>query len=321
MIPSRVIKLIIDAIREKIPFAKDIEITLEANPSTIIGPTNSDSTELIDLQELKAFGVNRISMGVQSFRDEKLKFLGRLHSAETAEKAYKFLFNAGYKNINLDLMFGCSNETIDNLNYDLDKILELSPQHISIYGLSIEPNSKFIESNKCSDELYTEMYKTIQKRLAEQYNQYEISNFAKKDFESKHNLNYWVGESYLGLGVGAHGYIKNKRLRYENGIDVQKYVTSVFSSDKFDSRNIVNFTEVLTDDDLRLEFILLGLRTQTGINLKIFAERFGKTALKNLLQEADYLIKSGKLFYASDMFLRIPTEYFVIADGIIEEVL
>jgi len=257
---------IFTAIQANFNVKQNAEITIEVNPGTV---------DENFLRGLKNLGVNRLSIGCQSFDDKILKILGRIHNSKTAldtvTTAKKF-----FENISVDLMYGLPNQTLKNLREDLKIISALDIQHISIYGLEIEEGTKFFELNRQnllnlpSEKICSEMYDFIVERLpALGFERYEVSNFAKKNFESRHNTGYWTGRNYFGFGAGAHSFIKN--LRTSNIADVATYIKKIRAGE-----NISEVEEVVTPQAAMEEFCFLGLRMSQGINAKIFQEKFGK---------------------------------------------
>jgi oxygen-independent coproporphyrinogen-3 oxidase len=248
------------------------EITLEINP---------DDVSLEYLKNLKKAGINRISLGSQTFNDNILALIGRRHSSEQIKTAVKLAKVVGFDNISLDLIYGLPNQTIEVLETDLKTITSLGIQHISTYGLKIEDESFWGQNspqNLPNDDEQADMYLMINEFLGEKgYNRYEISNFALKGFESKHNLNYWNNEEYYGFGISAHGYID--AIRYSNYTSFDKYLNN-FS--KKENEHIVTFIEKIEEE------IFLGFRKEAGINVIEFQEKFGidfEEKYKNILKK------------------------------------
>lgn len=236
------------------------EVTIEANPGTV----DKDY-----LRGLKGLGFNRLSLGVQSFDDTLLKVLGRIHDSraaiETVELATK-IFN----NVSVDLMYGLPNQTMNHLRRDIEQIKNLDVQHVSIYGLEIEEGTIFFELyNKNQlplpdENLCADMYDFITETLPTLgYRRYEISNFAKKNFESRHNVGYWTGKHYFGFGAGAHSF--DGRLRTSNVRDVTTYIKGA----------VPVIEEVITRQAAMEEFCFLGLRMINGISAQAFYKKFG----------------------------------------------
>jgi oxygen-independent coproporphyrinogen-3 oxidase len=252
MLDNNHLDVLMGAIKKNFLFQNDIEITIEANPESI-NPAKA--------KFLKAQGFNRISLGVQSMNDRYLKFLGRGHDAFMAQEAHRMLREAGFVNINLDLMYAFPGQTKEELREDVRAILLLGSEHLSLYTLTIEPHSRFHVSQVKldDDEKLAEQYVEIGRFLREGgFRQYEISNFSKPGFESAHNRNYWLGGPYIGLGVGAHGF--TGRRRYWNTSNLQEYIQRACSG-----QQAIGGFEDLTDAQLIMEKILFGLRMNEGV--------------------------------------------------------
>lgn len=232
------------------------EFTIECNIESI---TNEK------LILFKKNNVNRLSIGVQTFNEKFIKLLNRNHTKEEVEEKINMAKLVGFDNINVDLMYALPGETMEDLECDVDEILRLNVPHISCYSLMIEPNTKlYIDNVKEIDEdLDYEMYKYIEKRLNNrEYTHYEVSNYAKIGYESKHNLVYWNNEYYYGFGLSASGYLEN--YRYDNTKNLRKYL----------SENYIDvITKVDKDDRIKYELIL-GFRKLKGINKNRFKEKF-----------------------------------------------
>ena len=238
------------------------EITIEINPGTV--------TE----EKLKDYynaGINRISFGLQSTNSWLLKLIGRIHSYSSFLEGYNLARKVGFKNINVDLMIGLPVQTLADVQKDLNRIIELKPEHISVYSLIVEEGTKLEEKIKNkelylpAEELERKMYWEVKKKLEEVgYVHYEISNFAKQGYESKHNISCWNQEEYLGFGLAAHSYIDN--IRYSNTIDFEEYFDSPENS------KIIH--EKQTKEDKQKEFMLLGLRKIEGVRISDFKNKF-----------------------------------------------
>ena len=254
LVPAYLIKKVID----KFNLSSDCEITFEINP---------DDANFDYLKSLFEIGINRISMGSQSFDDEILQLIGRRHKSTDVINAVKTAQEVGFKNISLDLIYGLPNQTIDLLKKDLEIITTLNIQHISTYGLKIEDNSYFGKNppiNLPDDDLQADMYLLINNFLGNKnYKRYEVSNFALAGYESKHNLNYWNNSEYYGFGVSAHGYCNN--IRYSNFCTLEKYSNNPTEHDK---------EQVLTDIEKLEEEMFLGFRKTEGINVEKINNKF-----------------------------------------------
>lgn len=275
-------------IHQHIGFEKNIEITLEANP------------ESLDYEKLKGYraaGVNRISIGVQSFNVEQLKKLGRAHNSAQAFAAITAVQKAGFTNYNIDLMYGLPKQTVEEALSDLQEALQFSPKHLSWYHLTLEPNTVFYNSppkNLPSDSKLIEIEKNGREYLASKNLQrYEISAYAREGFHARHNYNYWEFGDYLGIGAGAHGKITD--LQTGTIERIWKLRTPKTYLNKENS--YIGGTKILTAHDLKLEFLMNGLRLIDGVPKCLFSERTGldilelKTELK-LLQQEGLLINS-----------------------------
>ena len=235
--------------------SKNAEITAEMNP---------DSTDPTELARMKKAGFNRLSFGVQSTDDGLLKSLGRLHSFKQAEDAFYAARNTGFKNISLDLMYGLPSQTREAWADTLVRAAALQPEHFSCYGLKIEPGTPLYEFKDSpfipDDDTQADMYLyTVEALERFGYRQYEISNFAQRGFESKHNLKYWQRGEYIGFGAAAHSFVGSER--YSNISDVKKYIENIKNG-----QSVIDYCETINDFEKAGEYIMLGLRTTHGIS-------------------------------------------------------
>ena len=245
---------------------KIIDILKKEDYCEITFECNIDSIDLEKLKFLYEKGVNRLSIGIESFNKDIIKYLNRKHTKEEAINKVNLAKKVGFNNINIDLMYAIPIENMDILKEDLKTIISMDVEHISTYSLIIEPHT-ILYNNKADyidQDIDFEMYKLICKELKENnYIHYEISNFAKKGYESRHNLVYWNNMNYYGFGVGASGYINN--IRYDNTKSISKYIDGNYVLKK----DILNFNTIIEN-----EFIL-GLRKIKGIRLSEFKEKYG----------------------------------------------
>ncbi|NMM61956.1 oxygen-independent coproporphyrinogen III oxidase [Clostridium sp. P21] len=251
----------------KLNKAHDLEFTVEGNPGTFTEEK---------LKFLKEMGVNRLSIGLQAWQNNILKKLGRIHTADDFVKSYKMARNVGFKNINVDLMFGLPDQSKENWKETLDKVIGLNPEHISCYSLIIEEGTPFnsmYEKEKLilpEEELERKMYNYGIKFLKSRgYEQYEISNFSKPGKECRHNLIYWNLEEYVGCGSGAHSYIDD--LRYRKNENIEEYIKTVEENNNLKLDEHINSIE-----DNMEEFMFMGLRKISGISIMEFKRRFGE---------------------------------------------
>ncbi len=258
---------LMQAIWESFRVTADAELTTEANPGTL-------SYEMA--AALKKMGFNRLSMGVQAWQNSILHRLGRIHTIEEFLENYHAVRQAGFENVNVDLMFALPGQSMAQWQETVQQIAALKPEHISAYSLIIEEGTPFYESYRAgklelvSEEMDREMYHWTVDTLAEWgYGQYEISNFAKVGRQSRHNRIYWQAEEYLGMGLGAHSYMDGKR--FHNSYDLQKYISA-----KGDTSLLKEDIELITEADALAEFMFLGLRLTEGVSFARFRQRFGK---------------------------------------------
>lgn len=263
-------------------WAPNIEFTMEANPGT---------TDLEKLQAMKEGGVNRISFGVQSFDNALLERIGRIHNTDDVYRSLENARKAGFANMSIDLMFGLPTQTIAIMEATLAEALKLDLPHYSIYSLKVEENTLFhalYERGNLplpEEEEEVGMFLHIMKRLREAgYGQYEISNFAKPGFESRHNAMYWRNQPYYGLGAGAHGYVHGKR--HVNIKGVQPYIEGTRAGRPLLDSHEVDLTEAMED------FMMVGLRLLRGVRRADFTEQFNRpleavfgTAIRGLLEK------------------------------------
>lgn len=292
----------IKKILSKLNINKDAEVTLEANPKTV------------DYEKLKGFkeaGINRLSMGIQSFNEKFLKKLGRLHNSSEGEEAYFTARKAGFNNISLDLMFSLPDQTLEEVKEDLEKMISLSPEHFSIYSLIWEPDTKFFEKlekgeyEETDNDLEASMYEMIidySKKMG--YKHYEISNFTKEGKEARHNSKYWRNEEYVGIGLGASGYINGTR--YKNKMKFTDYYDSILVGEK----PILETEEV--NNEMKEEYRhILGLRLlEEGITpsldekyIKIYKELESDGFIEKKSEK--YILTRKGTFLANDVFEKL----------------
>lgn len=275
---------IVKEIKENYCVDKEAEITIEVNPGTV----NESKLEVY-----KNIGINRISIGLQSIKDELLKQIGRIHTYEDFLECYKIVRKVGFENVNVDLMLGLPNQTLNDIQISLEKIIKLKPEHISFYSLIIEENTpieKMIENNILTlpnEELERKMYWEVKRILEENdYIHYEISNFSKKGYESKHNMNCWKQKEYLGFGVAAHSYLVNKR--YCNLDCISDYCKNIREDNQKSNRIIC---EEQTENEKRKEYMLLGLRKIKGVDIQEFKNKFVENPIYVFHKQLEKLVE------------------------------
>lgn len=292
---------LMEAIKESFTLEKNAEITLELNP-------HSHSAE--NLKLFKSAGINRLSIGMQSGIENELEALGRTHTfadtVSTVENARK----VGFNNLSLDLMLGLPDSTSNTLKESLEKLLTLSPEHISAYILKIEQNTVFGKQkenlNLPDDDQTAEQYLLMCETLENAgYGHYEVSNFAKKGYESRHNLKYWNCDEYLGLGPAAHSFLEGKRFYYPR--DIKDFISG--NEPVFDS--IGGEWE---------EYIMLRLRLKEGLNLATLESRYGKTLSAHTLRKINVFEKNG-LVATNNNCVSLTNKGFLLSNAIISEIL
>lgn len=294
LFPAESIERLIQALRARLNFSPEIEITLEANPGTV---------EQTQFSGYRQAGINRLSMGIQSFNDVMLKKLGRIHNSFQAINAVEAAQKAGFDNFNLDLMFGLPDQSLEQMQQDLQTAIDFQPTHLSHYQLTIEPNTLFATkppSLPADDNLWKMTQNAQQLLASNQYAQYEVSAFSKlagsKNHRCQHNLNYWQFGDYLGIGAGAHQKISHANTQTIKRCFKQKQPKNYMLQVKTQSHTFDHKT--LTSDDIIFEFMLNALRLSNGFKLENFRESTGldvsliQTKL-NLAKGKNWLTQSG----------------------------
>ena len=261
---------------------RDAEITMECNPGTLT---------LNKLKVMKKSGVNRLSIGLQAVQNHHLKYIGRIHTFEEFEKNYHDAKQMGFDNINIDLMYALPNQSREDWMESLEKVVKLNPTHISAYSLILEENTELFkmyerdEFNLLDENTDIEMYEyTIDYLKSHGYNQYEISNYAKDNFECKHNVLYWKCEEYVGIGASASGYFNG--IRYNNICELDNYEKMILEGEK-----PIEWEEKLSIKDEIEESIFLGLRMNEGIQISDFKEKYNFDFEKEYKNEIEKLSK------------------------------
>lgn len=276
------LKYLLDIVKE-LRLNDNYEYTIEANAETLT---------LDKIKLFKEYGVNRVSIGVESIVEKNIKFLERHHTKQNVIEVINLLKKEGINNINIDLIYALPKQNIDDLKIDLEFFLSLDIPHISTYSLMVEPHTKlYIDNEQNIDEaLDLDMYNYICQMLEDNgYAHYEISNFAKNGFESKHNLTYWNNDEYYGFGIGASGYIDN--IRYDNTRSINKYLDGIYC-----------FNEEIIDFNTKVENeFILGFRKLKGINKKDFYNKYqididGLDVIKQLKKEKKLLEDEDNIF-------------------------
>lgn len=302
---SKDMKRILGKLQEKVDF-KRVEITIEVNPGTVT---------LDKLRDYKEAGVNRISIGLQSTEDRLLKQIGRIHTYQEFLEVYRLAKKVGFQNINVDLMLGLPNQSVEDLKKSLKEIVTLNPNHISVYSLIVEegtPIAKLLDKGRLElpeEEQERRMYWYVKDFLElNGYNHYEISNFAKKGKESKHNMNCWNQEEYIGFGVAAHSYIQ--QTRFCNTSDIEKYINN--------RKKYVQIEEEQTIEDQKNEFMMLGFRKLEGVNIAKFKEKFIDNPIFLYRDKLNKLVEEG-LIEIDLNYIKLTNKGLDLANLVFEE--
>lgn len=305
MLTENELHQILLAVASNFNVKNNAEITLEANP---------DDLNLDKLVYMRKMGINRLSIGIQTFDDDRLKFINRAHSSQEARQSLEDARSAGFTNISADLIYALPPNDLTYWKNDLDTLLGFEPEHISLYGLTIEEKTVFGKWAKkgrfyeVPEETAASQYTMAMEMLQSKgYDHYEISNFGKPGFHSRHNSAYWDDQFYMGIGPGAHSYDGSSRAY--NISNNTKYMESL-------SRNELPRTvEMLSETDKANEYLFTHLRTRKGIDLNVFTDRFGKELVnsnKSLLIE----FQNQELLEFDEKILRLTSKGFMIADEI-----
>ncbi len=297
---------ILQSVNDTIRLSGDAEITLEANPQDI------DDNRL---HSFRALGINRLSIGCQSFHDDILQFLSRRHSADEARRAVRLAREAGFDNLSIDLMFNIPGQSREMWERDVTEALGLSPEHVSLYSLSIEPGTPMRtrlakgEFTLPDEETSAELFMlTDDMFVSAGYRHYEVSNFAKPGFHSRHNSSYWDGTPYIGAGLGAHSY--SAGVRSWNVRTFPEYIEQV-EGGRLPRRS----SETLTSEEIFTETVMLSLRTEKGLELARLDDSGRERVLRNMRD----ILQGGQeqVLVIEDGVLRIPPRHWVLADEII----
>ena len=312
IIDAKYIEKVMAKLQEKNALITAKEITIEVNPGTVTEEK---------LKTYKKIGINRLSIGLQSTDNNILKTIGRIHSYEDFLNTYKLARNQGFGNINVDLMIGLPNQKISDIKSSLEEITELKPEHISVYSLIVEENTpieKMLNIGKLElpdEELERNMYWYVKNFLElNGYKHYEISNFAKEGYESKHNLDCWNQKEYIGFGVAAHSYIND--VRYGNTENIDEYIKNC-NNGEFEQNKIIDEIEkdIFSKEQ---EFMLIGLRKIDGISIQEFKNKFGDNPIFVFKNELSKLVDEGLVVVDFDS-IRLTNKGLDLANLVWEE--
>jgi oxygen-independent coproporphyrinogen-3 oxidase len=311
VLPTDKLINILAAIGDTFDLAEDCEITLEANPGTV------DQSKLA---QLRSAGFNRLSLGVQSLDDEFLSAIGRIHTAREALDAYVWARSSGFTNIGIDLIFALPRQTLKNWESALNAVVGMDPEHISLYELSIEEGTEFAklcaegQLDLPDEELRLEMYEAaIATLTAAGYEHYEVSNFARTGFRSRHNQVYWYNESYFGFGAGATSYVNG--VRSVRLSDPRRYVEAINREE-----DPVESSERLTGRHRLAETLIQGLRLLEGVDLRRFRDDTGLDAIDSFREEISSLVRNG-LVEVSEGRLRVTHKGLLLMNDVAVELI
>lgn len=298
---------ILDSIRSSVQLSEDAEITLETNPMTV---------NEAELRTLRKLGINRLSIGVQSLCDDELSALGRKHSAESAINTVKSAQQAGFDNISVDLMFAIPYQTVNSFGNTLDKVAELGVQHVSVYALSIEEKTVFGVKHKRGEDLHltdedgeAEMYFLACERLKSAgFEHYEISNFAMAGKRSRHNMKYWQGEEYIGIGASAHSYLNG--VRYSTPADINAFCKKATREDCYTN----------TPKDRAEEAVFLPLRLKDGLNVSKLTREHPLKVTPLFEKTVSELVRHGFCTF-DEGILSLTERGFFVSNTIISKIL
>ena len=266
ILPVRLVEKIFESVFGLFDLDAGAEVSLEANPGTI---------DLEKLKRMRELGVNRLSLGVQTFDDTQLKAFNRNHSAASSREGFNLARKAGFENVNLDLIFGLPDQTLDSWSQTLDCALKWQPEHLSLYGLQVEEGTALARQitkgrvHAPDPDLAADMFSLAEEKLGSVgYEHYEISNYAQPGYRSRHNLTYWLNQPYLGFGAGAHSFFGG--VRYSNLLSPTKYVDGLQRGE-----SVIATRETISRETEMGETLMLGLRLGDGIAFEDFQARFG----------------------------------------------
>ena len=311
ILTSDYIESILNTIKENFKIVPNAEITIEVNPGTV---------DKEKLEKYKELGINRLSIGLQTAQDNLLKEIGRIHTYSDFLGTIKNARNIGFDNINVDLMIGLPSQTMEDVEDTLKRVLYFRPEHLSVYSLILEENTllKEMVENKTamlpSDDAERRMYWYVKNTLENcGYKQYEISNYAKPGFESRHNLACWNQNEYIGVGVNASSFLK--RQRYSNVSNIEEYIKNIEQEEI--NKNFV-LEENLSEEEKKKEFMLLALRKVEGVSISEYQREFSTNPIMEYCFQLDKLVNEG-LIVVEDDYIRLTKKGLDFANLVWEE--
>lgn len=301
---------LLDVIRKTFKLASDAEITIEANPGTL------DTEKLAGYRRA---GVNRLSIGLQSADDDELKLLSRIHTRDEFEENFYLARLEGFDNISIDLMHGLPYQKEETLMETIDYVIRLDPEHISLYGLRIEPDTAFgeneeLQNNIVDDDVWSDRYLMATEKLASAgFLQYEISNFSKLGFECRHNIRYWKCEEYIGFGPAAHSFIEGKRFSY-----TKEFKNYILNPTDFTSR--LDEIQDISPEEQAKEFVMLGFRMTCGVPVAEYNERFHDDFEARYAEKIAPYIRWGLIVPTAEGY-RLSENGFLVSNSILGDIL
>ncbi len=317
LLPASQLERILNAIYSTATVTPDAEITLEANPGTLTGKS---------LSAYKKMGINRLSIGLQSADDKELSTLSRIHTRAEFENSFMLARLEGFDNINVDLIYALPKQTKAKLFENIDYVLSINPEHISLYGLTIEPETSFGKNKEIlstlpdEDEQY-EMYMSACKHIEESgYFQYEISNFAKKERGCKHNLKYWMNKEYLSFGPAAASFVDNTEYTYAR--DIELYLSELKNEKaiRLPDEETGETEHELDPEELETRFVMLHFRLRAGINIEEYQKKFGVSFEKVYEDKLERYIKD-KFIVRTEHGFRLTRRGMLISNTILSDIL
>ena len=304
VLPLREMERVLNACFKNYSVTSDAEISCECNPATASREYFSDMLKM---------GINRLSIGLQSMQDRELKALGRIHDARGFLDTYGDARHAGFSNVSVDLMYGIPTQTMDSFCDTLEKVMDISPEHISAYCLKVEENTPFGRMGDKlvipDDDTASDMYEMCVDMLSRAgYNRYEISNFSKDGCHSRHNMRYWLGSEYLGIGASAHSYFNGERFAFSPNI-------TAFADGEF----FVSEREKIDDRERMCEYVMLRMRLSEGVCASDFKSAFG-TSFDAEFPDIKRFIDSGHVIFDGSAY-RFSDEGFFVSSYILSEIL
>lgn len=310
LIESKYIKEIMQTIQTNFEIEKNVEVTIEVNPGTVT---------LEKLEDYVKSGINRLSIGLQSTHEHLLKEIGRIHTYLEFLDTFRFAREAGFENINVDLMIGLPNQTTQEVQDSVEEIVSMEPEHISVYSLILEdetPLAKKVEQGLelPNEEIERKMYWEVKKTLEKNgYNHYEISNFSKPGFESKHNMDCWNQKEYVGFGIAAHSYTNG--IRYSNIANIEQYIQNYELNNL--EKNLI-FHEKQNTVSMQKEYMLLGLRKIQGVSIQEFKTKFIANPVFLYHSELEKLVREELIEIDGD-FIKLTSKGLDLANLVWEE--